>query len=260
VRKQLPIFITFDLEEFDLPLEYGVQIDEDTQIEISRRGCLALLEVLDKHRISATFFTTANFASKQTEIVKTIAAQHEIASHAYYHSTFSDEDIALSKRVLEEISGKEVVGFRMPRLAQFNQTLLHKAGYKYDSSINPTWLPGRYNHLKALTSVHYKDHLFNIPASVTHFFRIPLFWLTFKNLPLRLYTSMAANSLKRNGHLCLYFHPWEFADLKEYRIPSYIKQHSGAELILKLEQLICELKGIGNIRTIQSYIEEKLQH
>lgn len=259
MSKQLPIFITFDLEEFDLPMEYGVQIDENTQIEISRRGCLTLLEMINKHRISATFFTTANFASKQSELVKTIAAHHEIASHAYYHSTFSDEDIALSKKVLEEISGKEVVGFRMPRLAQFNRALLHEAGYKYDSSINPTWLPGRYNNIKTPTGIHYKEQLFDIPASVTNIFRIPLFWLTFKNLPLPLYTGMAANSLKRNGHLCLYFHPWEFADLKEYRIPSYIKQHSGAALTQKLDQLIGELKGIGNICTIQSYIEEKLQ-
>lgn len=257
MNNQLPIFITFDLEEFDLPLEYGIQIDENSQIEKSVTGCMNLLRILHQHEVEATFFTTANFATLQPELIQSIAVGHEIASHAFYHSSFVDEDIPNSKKVLEEISGRKVTGFRMPRLAKFNRDLLLEAGYQYDSSINPTWLPGRYNNFKEPTDVHFKNHLYHIPASVSNVLRIPLFWLLFKNLPLSLYTAMAAKSLQNNGHLCLYFHPWEFADLTEYRIPSYIKRLSGDVLTQKLDRLIGHLKIIGNICTIQNYIEEK---
>lgn len=71
---------------------------------------------------------------------------HEVASHGYYHSDFKVEHLTQSKLALENISGTEVTGFRMARMMPVDEAEIAKAGYEYNSSINPTWLPGRYNN------------------------------------------------------------------------------------------------------------------
>src|ERR1700733_1908037 len=98
------ILLSFDLEEFDIPEEYGQKLEEDEKIRVTLTGLIPLLEMLDKHKIVATFYTTAFFAEKNKKILKRIAATHEIASHGYYHSSFKPEDVDASKKILEGIT------------------------------------------------------------------------------------------------------------------------------------------------------------
>ncbi len=72
---------------------------------------------------------------------------HEIASHGFYHSSFETADLRKSKEALEELTGQPVNGFRMARMMPVEEEEIHKAGYLYNSSLNPTCIPGRYNHL-----------------------------------------------------------------------------------------------------------------
>src|ERR1700739_128531 len=160
------ICLTFDLEEFDLPLEYKQNISIEKQMEITTLGVTGLLALLNKYNISCTFFTTANYAQHNKEIIKTIAAKHEIASHSFFHSLFHENDLKKSKEALEEICGTEVVGFRMPRMAPVNHSHLKEAGYKYDSSLNPTCIPGRYNHFSKSKIIYTEKGLIVFPASV----------------------------------------------------------------------------------------------
>ena len=87
------ICLTFDLEEFDLPLEYKQSISLEKQMEITTLGVNTLLTILDKHNISCTFFTTANYAQHNISLLKKIAAKHEIASHSFFHSLFHINDL-----------------------------------------------------------------------------------------------------------------------------------------------------------------------
>jgi len=57
----------------------------------------------------------------------------------------------------------------------------------------------------------------------------------------------------------LYFHPWEFADLSGFNIPSYIKKKSGTELLEKFNRLISDLKNEGEFSTIQSFLFSTLK-
>ena len=57
------IALSFDIEEFDLPLEHGIRFPFERQIAVSTRGAERILDVLDKHGIKATFFSTLNFAN-----------------------------------------------------------------------------------------------------------------------------------------------------------------------------------------------------
>ena len=175
------ICLTFDLEEFDLPLEYKQDISLEKQMEITTRGVRILLSLLDKYDLSCTFFTTANYAQHNAVLVKAIAKKHEIASHSFFHSLFHANDLKKSKETLEEICGTEVIGFRMPRMAAVNYVDLKAAGYKYDSSLNPTCIPGRYNHFSRSKTIYKENDLTVFPASVTPHIRTPLFWLSFKN-------------------------------------------------------------------------------
>jgi len=236
------VLLTFDVEEFDVPLEYGNNIPFEKQIEVSTIGLHKVIALIEKHNIVCTFFTTATYALQHPELIKSISQKHEIASHGYYHSSFDVQDLKNSRLVLEKIINKPVNGFRMARLAPVDDYEIGVAGYDYNSSINPTFIPGRYNHLNKPRTAFFKGKVVNIPTSVSPLLRIPLFWLSFKNLPLWYYKLLMKLTLKRDKVVSLYFHPWEFTDITDYKLPTYITKHSGDEMLNRLEEIIEVLK------------------
>lgn len=240
------ILLSFDIEEFDMPLEYGKDISFQDQIAISIKGTNHILDILDKHSIKATFFSTVVFAHNALEVIqRIIQSGHELASHGYYHSKFDNSHLLLSKTALEEISQQTVKGFRMPRMMPVNEQEIAKAGYVYNSSVNPTWLPGHYSNLNKPRSYYKEDDIWQLPASVSPVFRFPLFWLSFHNLPLFLYKYIAGLSYKKDGYLNLYFHPWEFVDLRDkerFGLPNYVSKNVGAKMIERMDSFIQHLK------------------
>lgn len=199
--------------------------------------------------LRATFYTTANFALHRTDLVRRIVAGgHEVASHDYYHGLTAGSDPAGSRRTLEELTGQRIVGYRAPRLAAASSAALAAAGYRYNSSINPTWIPTRYNNLRAPCSVSREEGLTIYPVSVSAPFRVPLFWISLHVMPLPLYKLLCRSALRRDGHLNLYFHPWEFsARLREpaFGVPGYLTHCSGTDLQRKFIRLLEWLKARG---------------
>ena len=255
--KKPTILLTFDVEEFDLPLEFKEEISVNMQMEIGKNGLDVITNLLNEHAINCTLFTTGSFAQTYPTTIKKLATQHEIASHSLYHSQFKATDLAQSKLVLQNITGQTVEGFRMPRMKEVNTKDLKVAGFIYDASINPTILPGRYNNLH-LPRVFYRDNnILRMPGSVTPNLRIPLFWLSFKNFPYKLFYTLAMQTLAKDGYLSLYFHPWEFTDISSYKLPFYIKKSSGTALTKKLNQLIVDLKKVATFSTVKNYINER---
>ncbi len=248
------ILLTFDVEEFDIPLEYGYKIEPDEQLEIGKKGLDVLMPLINAHAISTTMFTTANFALHFPEAVKQMAEHHEIGSHTYYHSRFENADLLKSKQTLEEISGKLVTGLRMPRMQKANIYEIKKAGYVYDCSINPTWIPGRYNNLHKPRVFYNEDGIIRIPASVSPIMRLPLFWLGFKNYPYKLFRRLCFKCLEADGYVCLYFHPWEFVDINQYTLPGYVKNLCGEQLLNRLNNLIQDLRKEFEFSSIQRFL------
>lgn len=245
------ICLSFDIEEFDAPREYGAPISLAQQLEISTRGTGLILEMLQGLGVKATFFCTANFATHRPNLIKRIVAEgHEIASHSYYHSKFEPGDLLKSKLKLEEITQTTIKGYRSPRMGEVDDRELLKAGYEYDSSLNPTMLPGRYNNLKEPRSIFRKEQgLIEIPSSVSTHCRVPLFWLSVHNLPLSLLQNMMSRAIKKDGYLNIYFHPWEFNEdicSSAYRMPFYIRRNSGQRMIYRLSSLIVYFKDRGH--------------
>lgn len=240
------ILLSFDIEEFDMPFEYGRNISFENQIAVSEKGTEIILDLLQKHQIKATFFSTVVFAKKVPHLIKRISNEgHELASHTYYHSNFEVAHLKQSKDALEALSNLEVVGFRMPRMYPVDEREIEKAGYLYNSSINPTFLPGRYNHLDKPRTYFKLHNVWQIPASVSPLIRFPLFWLSFHNLPLSIYKFLAKWTFKNDGYLNIYFHPWEFTPLNNkaiYNFPKYVSKNSGEAMKERLNSFIESMK------------------
>jgi len=252
------ILLTFDIEEFDLPLEFGVKITEEEQFETSRIGTEKILELLDKNNVKATFFISAKFASKYPSLIKKISEKHEIGLHCLEHKdNYQDmeekeifERLSKGKEIIEKIINKRLNGFRSPRFQSPNYNILSRIGIIYDSSLHPTYIPGRYNNFFSKRTIFSKNNMKIIPLSVSPILRLPLFWLAFRNFPL-FYSKYITNKNKK--YVCLIFHPWEFTNINDKNIPWLIRRNTGEKLIKKLQKYIEDYRKY-KFNTISSYL------
>ncbi len=247
------ILLSFDVEEFDLPLEYGISIPFEEQIATTWEGLGLILELLEQLQLRSTLFVTANYALHAPDQIRAAATRHEIASHGFYHCRFQVADLVTSKQTLEGITHAPVQGFRMARLQSVEHADLLSAGYSYNSSLNPTYIPGRYNHLTKPRQPHYQGPLLQVPVSVTPLVRFPLFWLSFKNFPLGLIKGATQFTLAWDHWLSLYYHPWEFADLSAFPVPNYLRYPCGPLLVAKLRRYLIWLKQRGEFISYGDY-------
>jgi polysaccharide deacetylase family protein (PEP-CTERM system associated) len=121
-------------------------------------GCESRVErntqvVLDLFRdagVKATFFTLGWIAERHPDLVRRIAGDgHEVASHGYSHVRVDNqgpdefrEDIRKSRRILEDLSGTPVRGYRAATFSMgprtpWAWTVLEEEGYAYSSSVYP---------------------------------------------------------------------------------------------------------------------------
>ena len=109
-----------------------------------------VLELLKERHARATFFTLGWIAHRYPDLVRRVAAAgHEVASHGYAHRRATDqaphefyEDIVRAKRLLEDITGAPVHGYRAPSFSISERNLwtfdaIVRAGYRYSSSVYP---------------------------------------------------------------------------------------------------------------------------
>ena len=109
-----------------------------------------LLELFEKHNTKSTFFVLGWVARRCPELIKAIVEQgHELASHGFAHQRaigMTPEqfkaDVVQSKHILEDISGKEILGYRAPSFSVNDSNtwiydVLIELGFKYSSSTYP---------------------------------------------------------------------------------------------------------------------------
>lgn len=122
-----------------------------------------ILELLDRHGISATFFVPGAVAERHPDRVRAIVeAGHEIAHHGFTHTSPTElgrdeEEIELvkAKEVLMGF-GADVVGYRSPSwdLSPSTLELLGNHGFGYASNLMDDDHP----------YVHEDDHLVELPV------------------------------------------------------------------------------------------------
>ena len=252
------VLLSFDIEEFDFPRERGEDISVEEGVKISSRGVESILDVLSKNSVRGTFFVTGNFAKTNPRLVRKIKSLgHEVACHGVDHFRPAKTDPSRSKKILEETIGAKVVGYRQPRMFEIDKAELRRQGFLYDSSLNPAFIPGRYNNFSTPRKLFWDNGIIEVPTSAATIFRIPLFWLALHNFPKAAYLGLAKSALKRQGYFTTYFHPWEFTDFGEWPVPWYIRRNSGKKLKSRLDWLIRELKKTkADFLTYQEFLKE----
>lgn len=196
----------------------------DCRVERNIERILALFE---SRGAKATFFTLGWIAERYPRVVRAIhAAGHEVASHGYGHLRASDQtpeqfrdDITRAKRLLEDLCGAEVVGYRAPSFSIGAANLwaldeLEHAGYRYSSSIYPV----RHDHYGMPDAPRFAYQaagrtLWEFPPTTVNAFGRN--WPAagggwFRLLPYALSRALIRKVNRDDGQPCMfYFHPWE---------------------------------------------------
>ncbi|MCP5306533.1 MAG: DUF3473 domain-containing protein [Chromatiaceae bacterium] len=145
--------MTVDVEDYFQVSAFERYIDRDSW---DRQECRVernvdrILALFDRHDAKATFFTLGWIAERYPAMVRRIVAQgHELASHGWSHVRVTQqdpeqfrEDVIRTKSLLEDLSGKPVIGYRAASYSIGAANLwalgvLRDTGHKYSSSIYP---------------------------------------------------------------------------------------------------------------------------
>ena len=176
----------------------------------------------------ATFFVLGWVAKRLPHLVLEIQARgHEVASHGYYHKLCKEEstedlkiDLAKSKKLLEDIVGAPIHGYRAPGFS-INANILNRieeAGYFYDSSFNSFKLNKRYGQLEGVGNnrngiiIQISDRFYELPISNLSVGKHVFPWGGggyFRLFPFRLFKQGVQSILKKRGDYLFYLHPWE---------------------------------------------------
>lgn len=238
--------LTIDVEDyyqvnaFSKKIKFEDWPDYECRVE---RNTYKVLENLAEFGVCATFFILGWVAERYPKLVMDIASEgHEVACHGYSHELITSQtptqfrsDVAKAKKILEDIIGNEVVGYRASTYSITKQTLwafniLFEEGYKYDSSVFPihhdvyglpdaprfafiVHLNNEAGYSLSFQSAE-KGQIFEFPISTIRFmgqnlpvsgggyFRLFPYW--FVRRALRFINDV------ENRPFLFYLHPWEF--------------------------------------------------
>ena len=221
--------MTIDVEDYfqvSAFAPYIARTEWDSRECRVERNIQTILEMLARHHTHATFFTLGWIAKRYPQLVRQIVDNgHELGSHGYGHQRASDQspaeffnDIDSAKKLLEDLSGQTVLGYRAPSFSIGKGNLwaydsLLEAGYHYSSSIYPIahdhyGMPDSprfaYEVRPGLTEIPITTvRLFdrNFPSSGGGYFRLLPY-------PVTRWLIQRVNTRDQQPGM-FYFHPWE---------------------------------------------------
>lgn len=233
--------MTVDVEDYFQVSAFESHIDRSRWDSLPHRveqNTSRILDLFGQHRVKATFFTLAWVAERYPQLIRRIVGEgHELASHGCQHIRVTEQtpeqfrqDIRTSKRILEDLSGQSIVGYRAASYSIGAKNLwaleiLEEEGFQYSSSIYPV-----------------KHDLYGMPDAPRFAFRpdnaprlleIPITTLNIfdRNIPcggggfFRLYPYQFSKwayrylNAKEKQAGIFYFHPWEI-DPEQPRQPN----------------------------------------
>ena len=232
--------------------------------------------------VHATFFMLGWIARRLPNLVREIHSRgHEIASHGINHHLCTAEtadalrkDLVDSKKLLEDIIGQQVYGYRAPSFSINNDILkiIEDAGYQYDSSFNSFDKHGRYGKLstnsfkKRGLAYQVSDTFHELPVS-----NLTLQPSTFNLQPVllpwggggyfRLTPYIVFKRILAKEHAySFYLHPWE-VDPDQPRVenaPKFFKFRHYVNLASTLQKIKSMLDDFGSCRfvTCREYLEQ----
>jgi len=259
------IILTVDLEDWFQTHDYNIDSkywgNYQNRVEI---GTSKLLQLFSKYNVKATFFILGYIAKNNPLLIKRITEEgHEIATHGMWHRNINKltkeefrSDILESKKIIEEISGKQVVFFRAPTWSISEENLwalevLEEEGFVCDSSLQPFVTP----FSGMITSPNLLFHpvvnenklkLKEFPQTLFLFGKIPVpfsggFYFRFMPYPIIRFLFRYI-STRRTA--MFYIHPWEL-DYLQPRLPAsmfarFIHYYNLKYTFSKLDKLLSD--------------------
>lgn len=223
--------LTVDVEDYFQVSAFEPYIDKSKWDLLPHRvekNTQKILDLFDSKGVKATFFTLGWVAERYPDLIHRIVdAGHELACHGYEHIRVTEQtpeqfrdDVAKTKKILEDISGQAIKGYRAASYSIGAKNLwaldvLQELGFQYSSSIYPV-----------------KHDLYGMPDAPRFIFEpinnqsfkeIPITTIRFgdKNIPcggggfFRFYpyafSKWAFKHVNDKEHqpAIFYFHPWE---------------------------------------------------
>lgn len=276
--------LTIDVEDYFQVNAFAKHIRRDEWDSYPLRvvkNTSCILDILDSLTIKATFFILGWIAERCPGLVKEIQRRgHEIACHGYGHQLIYSigpeafrADIRKSKRILEDICGESVQGYRAPSYSITGKSfwaldILIEEGFTYDSSIFPIMhdtygIPDapRFPHIiKRLSGSINEFPMTTFPIRIwKKEYRLPIAGGGYLRLfPAKL-IKLGIEKINQEDKqpAVLYFHPWEIdpdqprirAGLKS-RFRHYINLHKTAG---KLKYLLSSLKFVPMKQVWENY-------
>jgi polysaccharide deacetylase family protein (PEP-CTERM system associated) len=227
--------LTVDVEDFFQVTAFERVITPDSWNRYPLRvgdNTRRILQLFDRFGVKGTFFVLGWVARRDPDLIREIQRRgHEIACHGYGHQLVYRigpeafrRDIRYAKKILEDITGGPVCGYRAPSYSITARSLwaldiLIEEGFSYDSSIFPIrhdiyGIPDapRYPH----DIVRPAGTIREFPISTVqlrlfrHDLRLPVGGGGYLRLLPAVWFRRAFLRMNRSGIPgVLYFHPWE---------------------------------------------------
>jgi polysaccharide deacetylase family protein (PEP-CTERM system associated) len=217
-------------------IDRGSWAQRESRVE---RNTGVLLELLSERGIRGTFFVLGWIAERHPGLIRRIAAAgHEIACHGFSHQLIYTqtpdefrEETVRSKRILEDLAGTAVAGYRAASFSITRRSLwaldvLIDLGFEYDSSIFPIrhdryGIPGARQRPGRIAAPSGRS-LVEFPMSAAAWIgaRIPVSGGGYFRLLPYFVTRSGLRQINRRSRapFTFYLHPWEI-DPGQPRIP-----------------------------------------
>lgn len=227
--KEIINAMTVDVEDY-----FHVSAFENTIVKSNwdnmplrvERNTHRLLELFEKHNVKSTFFVLGWVAKRCPELIKAIVEQgHELASHGFSHQRATEMtraeftiDVEQSKKILEDVSGTQVLGYRAPSFSVNDSNtwiyeVLVEVGFKYSSSTYPIkhdlygvpeWPRFAYQREEGILEIPVptiRKNEVNTGIGGGGYFRLYPYWLSKRRID-KFYQ-------QEKQPYSFYFHPWE---------------------------------------------------
>ncbi len=240
--------LTVDIEDW----YQGISRYAEVQSPSPRLGqsLRKVLDLLEKHGSTATFFVLGEVASRYPELVEEMTARgHEVGCHGFHHVHVGDlgreafdRELGDATELLEKICREKILSFRAAFFSLTKETswilgTIRKHGYIYDSSIFPTHHP--FYGVPNAPDRPYRPSFSNIEAEdenggIVEFPILARKYLGI-NVPLGggaylrfLGNGLVASAIKKRNEegwpATIYFHPWELDDfVPDVKLSPFIK-------------------------------------
>ena len=157
----------------DFEMDYGDRIGEFNILKFNKKEIFNLAKLFSNLSIPISAFVRTDILinySESLDVIEKIAKDYHSHSHTHNTKNFdSRREIPTSVSVFKKYFGEQPLGYRAPQgiLNNNDIEIVKKCGFKFSSSIFPSFRPGKFNNLSmSVNPFIYNNDIMELPFSV----------------------------------------------------------------------------------------------